>query len=173
MNDKYFFCMDCHEYVNAGYRWSYHQLEKPGTLELETIIDPRSVIEAKEYWSCETEHLADVLKAAKIFLQRHKNHQVRYSDFQFVFESDEHPWYLWLCCDDSDDSEHLPRHFIEREGVTSFTKMRSIVEERERTAAPEHKGEAEDLRCSDEDSLKLLEAHWDELVRKYGSKSNT
>lgn len=173
MNDKYFFCMDCFEYVNAGYRWSYHTLEKPGLIRLEAIIEPAKVLQANEYWSCDAELLHEVLCAAKDFLEKHQQHRVRYSDFEFISGYDDYPWYLWLCSDAKDDGEFLPRHYIEHEGITSLARIREIIAAEEKCSEANLIEEPKNLFWwGDEDSMKELEDHWQELLDKYGNKSS-
>jgi hypothetical protein len=122
MNNVYFSCEACKVYINAGYRWCYWALEKPGVVSPEIPVDVDAVLARKEYWAGEAKNawLADRLPKVHRFLEVHSLHRVEYGDLERLVENNEH--LNWLC---EDEDELLPRYFVERLGYTQWEQVRS------------------------------------------------
>ncbi len=86
MNDRYFYCDDCKEYLNAGYRHAYHALEKgEAGLTLGNLITVETVLDSCEYWHAPyltekgSEWLRELLPEVRQFLEEHRDHGLHYS----------------------------------------------------------------------------------------------
>jgi hypothetical protein len=85
MNSIFFVCTDCKKYTDAGYRWAYWTLEKPGIVNLGKPFSADAVFAATEYWNPPPEEGArwlidDVLPTVRDFLTEHKQHKLIFSD---------------------------------------------------------------------------------------------
>jgi hypothetical protein len=125
MNDAYFSCETCKVYLDAGHRWCWWTLEKPGVVSREIPVDVSAVLARKEYWAGEAENawLAERLPKVHRFLEAHALHRVEYGDRERVFENN--GYLSWLC---EDEDELLPRYFVERLGYTQWEQVRSHLE---------------------------------------------
>ena len=63
MNNWYFACAACRDYVDAGYRHAYWALEDPGIVNRSTIVDTSAVLQAREYWDVQACWLVELLPA--------------------------------------------------------------------------------------------------------------
>ena len=88
MNDRYFGCSDCREYTDAGYRWAYWTLEKPGIVVLDTDVAVGRVLAASDYWPPDVESQSDwlsrTLPIVRSFLTAHAAHAMVYFDFDRI-----------------------------------------------------------------------------------------
>lgn len=99
MNDLYFACPKCQCYTDAGYRWAYWALEKPGLVSLRTVVDVESILKCDSYWNPPDDErngwLVDsIFPTVHRFLEEHQSHGVIYieSDDIFVENSVMHNW---------------------------------------------------------------------------------
>src|SRR5439155_8182836 len=46
-----FACLDCKQYINAGYRWCYTHLERPGIVTVGELLDVEKVLARADYWT--------------------------------------------------------------------------------------------------------------------------
>ena len=51
MTSRQFACLDCKQYIDAGYRWCYAHLERPGIVFPGEHVDVDRVLATAEYWS--------------------------------------------------------------------------------------------------------------------------
>lgn len=51
VTNRQFACLGCKQYIDAGYRWCYTHLERPGILIPGERVDVEKVLAAAEYWS--------------------------------------------------------------------------------------------------------------------------
>jgi hypothetical protein len=51
VTSKQFACLDCKQYIDAGYRWCYTHLERPGIVAPGERFDVDRVLAAAEYWA--------------------------------------------------------------------------------------------------------------------------
>lgn len=90
MNCVYFLCRDHGEYVDAGYRWAYWQLEHTGIVELGAVVDVPSLLNAKDYWNFQekeqSSYLDDLLPRVRRFLNDHSGHQLLYVDEDWLHQ---------------------------------------------------------------------------------------
>lgn len=102
MNNVYFARMECKTDTDAGYRWAYSQLEKPGTVLQGALVEVDCLLSVDSYWKPEpNEHnlcLSSVLSHAKHFVLRHKAHPIVYGDLDRVMgaEADEYEKFSWM-----------------------------------------------------------------------------
>jgi hypothetical protein len=97
MNDVYFACQDCKNYIDAGYRWAAKCLFWNQESRYPILISTDDILANAEYWSGTTANafLADVLPAARRFLLGHRGHQVVFGD-SGSFASYDAPSYSFL-----------------------------------------------------------------------------
>ena len=85
MTSRQFACLDCKQYIDAGYRWCYVHLERPGILIPGDPVDVEKVLAAVEYWSIPTpdqsaEWLEKLLPQVRAFLLLHRKHDLRFGE---------------------------------------------------------------------------------------------
>jgi hypothetical protein len=51
VTSRQFACLDCKQYINAGYRWCYTYLERPGIVTAGELLDVDKVLARAEYWA--------------------------------------------------------------------------------------------------------------------------
>lgn len=93
MNFRYFACMDCKLYTDAGYRWAYWTLENPGIVHTDTAVDVSNVLSTSAYWNppqddksswlCET-----IFPLVRAFFNNHHGHKVVYVESGSLFGID-------------------------------------------------------------------------------------
>jgi len=93
MNNRYFACPACREYIDAGYRWAYWQLEDPGVVTENEVIDVAKVLACEGYWNVPadewSEPLTDrLLPAVRRFLETHRDHWVFYLNGEVIWEEE-------------------------------------------------------------------------------------
>ncbi|MFZ5986766.1 MAG: hypothetical protein ACOYWZ_06545 [Bacillota bacterium] len=126
MNNVYFKCKDCMEYIDAGYRWSYCLLVQTGIIEDESEINVQKVLDYKPYWDgmLEGEWLANLLPKVEMFLNKHKSHKVLYTELDSLYDNNE--WLeLLAICDKDNYTEITPRYFAETMG---YEKWEQVIE---------------------------------------------
>ncbi len=94
MNCVNFACPQCHQYLDAGYRWAYHTLEKIGIVRQKQVVSVPAVLAATEYWtidrSPESTWLRDgVLPKVHAFLIEHERHGVVYVEDEWIWNREE------------------------------------------------------------------------------------
>jgi len=85
MNCRYFACIDCQKYIEAGCRWAYWLLEHQGLVQLDTTISVEKILQFKDYWNPPIEESSEwlvkkVLPAVQSFLVEHQQHNLLYSE---------------------------------------------------------------------------------------------
>ena len=110
MTSRQFACLDCKQYINAGYRWCYTHLERTGIVIPGEILDAERVLATAEYWAISaagqttstwldslppqlnaflktsplvqtsTEWLEKLLPEVHTFLLLHRNHELRFGE---------------------------------------------------------------------------------------------
>ncbi len=94
MNTTYFSCRQHRKYTDAGYRWAYWHLERPGIVILGQPVDVARVFEQRAYWHPRPEEENDwlcreILPTVRAFLDTHGAHGVEFVDEEFLFEQRE------------------------------------------------------------------------------------
>jgi hypothetical protein len=129
-SNVHFACLDCKVYVDAGYRWAVWQLEEAGLVIRGQCISIERLFSARDYWipprSDSSYWLeAEVLPAARRFLDEHKCHRVVYggtADFLSPQPDDILNWmqvgFLPVL---------LPRYFVERLGFETWEQVAGFV----------------------------------------------
>jgi hypothetical protein len=110
VTSRQFACLDCKQYIDAGYRWCYTHLEHPGIVFTGKHVDVERVLATAEYWSTSaagqttlawlnslpphfhafvqssplvrtsTEWLEKLLPQVHAFLLLHKEHDLRFGE---------------------------------------------------------------------------------------------
>jgi hypothetical protein len=94
MNGVNFACLQCRQFLDAGYRWAYHGLEKPGIVQQQQVIDVPRVLAANEYWdigdSPESAWLREgVLPKVRAFLAEHESHGIVYVEDEWLWNRED------------------------------------------------------------------------------------
>ncbi|WP_442483562.1 hypothetical protein [Aeoliella sp. SH292] len=94
MNCVYFACPQCHRYLDAGYRWAYWELEKPGVVLQGEPVNIDRVLATPGYWnvddSLKSAWLREcVLPKVRNFLREHRDHSIRYVDEEWIYDQKE------------------------------------------------------------------------------------
>jgi hypothetical protein len=124
LNNVYFKCEDCKEYIDAGYRWSYCLLVQTGIIEDESKIDVQKVLDYKPFWDGTTkgDWLANLLPKVELFLENHKNHKVFYTELDSLYDNNE-LLELLAICDEDDYTEITPRYFVDTKGYERWEQV--------------------------------------------------
>lgn len=91
MNNRYFACPACREYIDAGYRWAYWALEETGVVTENEIVDVAKVLACEDYWNVPADEWAEelayrLLPAVRRFLEKHRDHWVFYLNADVIWE---------------------------------------------------------------------------------------
>ncbi|MEM0914096.1 MAG: hypothetical protein AAGK09_05740 [Planctomycetota bacterium] len=82
MNDRYFAAQTSRQYIDAGYRWAYGELEEPGHITLGKLIDVDRVMAVESYWIPPKENasvwLEELLPKVRRFLDEHRDEPIVY-----------------------------------------------------------------------------------------------
>jgi len=83
MNELYFACPKCKFYVDAGYRWCYLELQRPGIVRLGETVDVQRVLTHEPYWNpppgeSSTWLYNEVFPSVREFFTRHREHGIRF-----------------------------------------------------------------------------------------------
>ncbi|WP_457337986.1 hypothetical protein [Rhizobacter sp. P5_C2] len=126
MNDVFFACRTCKDYIDAGYRWPVTTLFPDQRDQFPLKVNVQAVLSNAEYWGGETAHpyLAKVLPAARRFLHSHEAHDLVFGDFDafMKFDDSKHAYLEWLEVTTIDDPELQtlclePRYFAEHPAI--------------------------------------------------------
>jgi len=137
MNDLYFRCEECKRFIDAGYRWAYVTLVRPGIVAQDDFaeggntlpdVSAAAVLAADEYWkesdgdARSRAALASQLKQVKLFLQQHQAHRLSFGDMH-RFHSPEDEWLEWL----SEGDAPLPRNLVEVLGFSTWAEVETLL----------------------------------------------
>jgi hypothetical protein len=125
MNDLFFACLDCKTFVDAGYRWAYNELEHPGIVERNNLIDVEAVRAATRYWNPPRDDLSrwlydEVFPPLRLFFDEHEAHRITFGQEESFasFDGDYFDWiqvgYLLV---------PMPRYLVE---VLQFTTCEQV-----------------------------------------------
>jgi hypothetical protein len=157
VNERYFACTDCRVYLDAGYRWCYWELERPGIVQLGDAVDTGRVLGHEPYWNPPKEKESDwlydeVFPSVRELFDRHRGHDLRYWEDNHL-PNDVH--LNWLKIGHSPYPS--PRHCVE---VLKMTRWEDAAEWRE----------AEGWDLGNEENRqrfrRAFEEHLDELRRR-------
>jgi hypothetical protein len=126
MNNLYFACTTCKNYINAGYRWFYWTLVDTKLVGWEGKVNVESVLNTQEYWVGKEKEkwLAELLPKVESFLIKHRTHDLRYGEQDSFFEDE--IGLLWLY--ESDQLEEItPRTYTDILGFTSWDQVVEYV----------------------------------------------
>ncbi|MET3497527.1 hypothetical protein [Variovorax boronicumulans] len=134
MNSVHFACLDCKNYIDAGYRWAATALFPEHWDRMPIAIAVEEVLACSKYWAGEADHpyLATVLPAARRFLSKHAEHRLVYGDFEAFmdFDGSGHSCFEWLDEDSLAEPSMQticlePRYFAEHPTLryTSWTQV--------------------------------------------------
>ena len=135
MNDRYFACRTCKNYVDAGYRFCYWTLEHTAIVEASKSVNLDAVWSADEYWAGgeDCDWLAELLPHVRSFLIEHGMHDLVYGDSEsFMPMDDDNNFLLWMN-EAGYVLELMPRYFVER---LYFTHWKQVEEYISREALP-------------------------------------
>lgn len=138
MNNVYFGCTECKIYIDAGYRWAHCQLEKPRTVRQGAVVEVDRVLSVDSYWKPEPNErnswLTSVLSRAEQFIFRHKAHRIVYGDLEHVMgaDADEYGQFAWMDDFPADETDLLPRSFIEQLGMRTWGEVSAYLASRPR-----------------------------------------
>ena len=96
--DRYFACIDCKIYINAGDRWAYWTLEDAGVLPMGMPISMNALMSTQKYWHPEEGDNAEwlyqeIFPSVRSFIAEHEGHQIVFGDKDdFLFGDAEHYW---------------------------------------------------------------------------------
>ena len=124
MNNLYFACANCKNYINAGYRWFYWTLVDTNLVDKDGKVDVEKVLNAQEYWAGKEkeEWLAKLLPKVKDFLIKHYTHDLKYGEQDSFFEDEIGLFWLY---ESNQLQEITPRTYTE---VFGFTSWEQVVE---------------------------------------------
>lgn len=116
--------------VDAGYRWAYWELERPGVVQRNTPVSVDAVRAAAGYWQPVREPswlwlTDDVLPSVRSFLSTHALHSVTYGDVEEVVGIEPGALFDWL--DVSRSPELTPRYFVETLRLESWAEVLGSV----------------------------------------------
>ena len=139
MNDRYFVCLDCKIYIDAGYRWAYATLEEPGIVEQGKSVRAFDVQKARDYWNPpqeEHEHWLydEVLPSVRRFLDAHQEHHLLYGEREDFISNDEGGFLDWMQIGFL--PVELPRYFVTYLGFTSWKQVESYIEKMDEADRP-------------------------------------
>ena len=116
MNEPYFACTACRMYIDAGYRWGFSELERPGHVELGFEVDVDRVLQAQSYWTPPDEErsrwLNQLLPEVRAFLKTHRSHSVLYAEGESFLDV-ENPEQVDCLHIAGFEHEPTPRYFAE------------------------------------------------------------
>lgn len=136
MNNVYFACTDCKSYTDAGYRWAYCQLEKPRIVFRSAVVEVDRLLPVAAYWNPEPNErnawLTSVLSHAAQFISGHKTHRIVYGDLEQVMgaDADEYSQFAWMNDYPEDETDLLPRNFIEKLGMRTWGEVTAYLASR-------------------------------------------
>ena len=136
MNERYFACRNCHNYIDAGYRHCYWTLEHPGIVERNKPVNVPAVLVATDYWY-DANGVEWIDGAAEIrpFLLRHQSHDLIFGESEDIglvpmYDGD-YRFLDWL-----DEGEKWPeptvRWFYERLNLRTWEQVRQYAESNDR-----------------------------------------
>lgn len=130
MNNLFFACEHCKEYIDAGYRWAYFTLVRSGHVDRDERVDSDRVLQTEQYWNPpideQSQWLHQLLPEVKRFLIKHQNHTIQFGDFIDLFDNDD--GFDWL--DLSPDIPELsPRYFIEVLEIYSWEDVIEYIQQ--------------------------------------------
>ena len=136
MNDLYFACRTCKNYIDAGYRFCYWTLVCPGIVESNKRVNPEAVWSAEEYWrgGDDSDWLAELLPKVRFFLKEHREHDLIFGDDEEIgtvpVHDGDYRVFEWLNEPGSSlcSPELLPRYFVERLGLRTWSQVAAYVE---------------------------------------------
>lgn len=139
MNDRYFVCLDCKIYIDAGYRWAYSTLEEPGIIERGKSVKVADVQAAQAYWNPPQEEsnrwlYDEVFPSTRRFLEAHRDHHLIYGEREDFIPNDEAGFLDWMQIGFS--PVELPRYFMVYHGFTSWKQVESYIEKMEEADRP-------------------------------------
>jgi len=164
MNNVYFACTECKTLVEAGYRWAYWELERPGTVLRGRAVEVDRLLSVGPYWNPKLDEqsswLTSVLANAKQFILSHKAHRIVYGDTEQVMgaDIDEYDQFDWMN-EYPDDWELQPRNFIEQFGMRTWGEVTSYLASRSTKPAWYERSSRRVVARRKFDELVLLELH--------------
>jgi hypothetical protein len=141
MNNLYFACMHCKEFLDAGYRWAHFKLEVAGFVRRDRPVDVDAVLAAPEYWVPDGDWISrDIHPFVRAFLEAHRAHEIRFGeDESFQSPNDPDEEFEWLELGPGGEPEQpgmapthtleTPRCWITRLGFTSWDQAVARVEQ--------------------------------------------
>lgn len=126
MNDPFFACNVCKDYIEAGYRWAHFTLEKTCTVTLGSVVNIQDVLEQEKYWAIGSddsyEWLRALLPKIKMFLHNHKEHEIIYAEEEFFIDFSHQRQFDWMNVEDT-LARPSPRYFAEILKLTKWSEV--------------------------------------------------
>jgi hypothetical protein len=141
MNNLYFACMTCKEFLNAGYRWAHFKLEVAGVVQRDHPVNVEAILAATEYWVPDGDWISrDIHPFVRTFLDAHRVHELRFGESEsFQSPNDPDEQFEWLELGPGGAPEEsgteltytleTPRCWITRLGFTSWDQVTTRVTE--------------------------------------------
>lgn len=121
MNERYFLCETCKEFISAAYKWGYWELEHPGVVTRLALADVQRVLATASYWEApeepESDWLRRLLPEVRTFLLLHEQHGVTYAEEEDLFDT----WEQWL--ERGPSALPSPRYFAEVCGYDTWADV--------------------------------------------------
>lgn len=134
--DNFFVCLTCKTYHNAGDRWCWWNLERPGVVRNGEPVDVEAVFRNQEYWNgaaLAEEHMQSQrhdLPKIKRFLEKHRAHDVLFYSGSSDFLRYDETFFDWMDEEESEFADLSPRYWVERLGFTTWQQVIECMTER-------------------------------------------
>jgi hypothetical protein len=128
MNELYFSCLDNKIFIDAGYRWAYCTLEKPGVVNRGQLISVEKVLNADKYWNPSKNNNSDwlhqdILPHCRKFLIQNRKLRIMFGeDEDFI---DDKTYFDWKQIGFL--AELSPRVFVEELGLKSWSEVENYI----------------------------------------------
>jgi hypothetical protein len=134
MNFLFFACCDCKIYINAGYRWSYWELEEAGIVKPGVQVNIENVLAAEKYWNPPKEESTrwlykEIFPPLKLFVEKHKKHTIIFGEQESFTSPDTDEYWDWLQI--GYILVPTPRHFVEVMGFKTWDEVEDYIKKQE------------------------------------------
>ncbi len=129
MNELYFSCLGCKEYIEAAYKWGLSKLVNNGPLQDYSVVDVNAVFETEPFWDVpdtpQHKWIQELLPHIRAFLTKHAGHRISYCDRTKIENEEEYGGLDWI--DFSPNPMITPRHLVEILGIRDWQEVHQLV----------------------------------------------
>lgn len=123
MNSRYFACMDCRIYLDAGYRWCRCELEMTGVVTANASVDVDAVLANETYWNPPHDPNSkwlseELLPSVRSFLRHHRAHHIVFLERDDLPQSHRLDWMQVGYC-----LSPTPRYFVEELNLRDWDEV--------------------------------------------------